>query len=202
LGQVPVTERVVVIEDDPELRIDHPHVVHLVARRANVEGAGEIGLVELVRQSLRMRPDRLVLGEVRGAEVAALLAAFTSGHQGGLTTLHAAGPADVPARMEALALQAGVPRAALHSQLSVAVDAVIHLERADGGDRRIDSVAVLVPDRRGFAQAQPALVCEQDVVVAGPAADLLARRLSQSVAGLPDAVGGMLVTPSDQDAGR
>ncbi|MGZ4618373.1 MAG: TadA family conjugal transfer-associated ATPase [Frankiaceae bacterium] len=202
LGQVPATERIVVIEDDPELRIDHPHVVHLDARRPNVEGAGEIGLGELVRQSLRMRPDRLVLGEVRGAEVAALLAAFTSGHQGGLTTLHAAGPADVPARMEALALQAGVPRAALHSQLSVAVDAVIHLERAAGGDRRVDTVAVLVPDRRGFAQAQPALVWAQGVVVPGPAAALLARRLGQSGAGLPDAVGGVLAGPPDRDMGR
>ena len=190
LGRVPPTERIVVLEDDQELRIDHPHVVHLVARRPNVEGAGEIRLGELVRQSLRMRPDRLVLGEVRGAEVASLLAAFTSGHQGGLTTVHAAGPAEVPARLEALALQAGVPRAALHSQLSVAVDAVIHLERGHDGRRRVGTVAVLVPDRRGFVHAQPALVCAEGGVVPGPAADLLSARLDRCRDGRPGAAGG------------
>jgi pilus assembly protein CpaF len=118
-----------------------------------------------------------VLGEVRGAEVAALLAAFTSGHQGGLTTVHAAGPAEVPARLEALALQAGLPREALHSQLSVAVDALIHLERGPDGVRSVGTVAVLAPDRRGFARAQPALVCAEREVVPGPGADLLAARL-------------------------
>src|SRR6185295_5278595 len=109
LGLVPPTERVVLVEDAAELRPVHPHVVGLEARTSNVEGAGAIGLRDLVRQALRMRPDRLVVGECRGAEVVDLLAALNTGHEGGAGTLHANTAGDVPARLEALGLLSGVP---------------------------------------------------------------------------------------------
>ena len=128
------------VEDAAELRPDHPHVVGLEARTANVEGVGAIELRTLVRQALRMRPDRLVVGEVRGAEVVDLLAALNTGHDGGCGTLHANSAADVPARVEALALAAGLGRAAVHSQLASGVAAVVHLQR--GRDGR-------TPPRRG-----------------------------------------------------
>ena len=111
------TERLVLVEDASELRPDHPHVVGLEARPANIEGAGEVTLRTLVRQALRMRPDRLVVGEVRGGEVVDLLAAMNTGHEGGCGTLHANSAADVPSRIEGLALAAGLPQAAVHSQL-------------------------------------------------------------------------------------
>ena len=117
LAAVPHHERVVTVEDAEELRPPHPHLVRLVARQANVEGAGTISLRDLVRQALRMRPDRLVVGEVRGAEVVDLLAALNTGHDGGAGTVHANTAGDVPARLEALAALGGVGRAALHAQL-------------------------------------------------------------------------------------
>ena len=107
----------------------HPHLIRLVARSANVEGAGEITLRQLVRQALRMRPDRIVVGEVRGAEVVDLLAALNTGHDGGAGTVHANSPAEVPARLEALAALGGLDRAALHSQLAAAVQVVLHVSR-------------------------------------------------------------------------
>ena len=119
LSLVDPAERVVLVEDAAELRPDHPHVVGLEARTANVEGVGAIELRTLVRQALRMRPDRLVVGEVRGGEVVDLLAALNTGHDGGCGTLHANSAGDVPARVEALALAAGLGRAAVHSQLGV-----------------------------------------------------------------------------------
>lgn len=136
-------ERVVLVEDAAELRPDHPRVVGLEGRPANVEGAGEVTLRMLVRQALRMRPDRVVVGEVRGAEVVDLLAALNTGHDGGCGTLHANRPADVPARVEALALAAGLPREAAHSQLASALQAVVHLGRGRDGGRRVAEVAVL-----------------------------------------------------------
>lgn len=120
LSLVPEPERLVLVEDSSELRPDHPHVVALEARPANVEGSGAVVLADLVRQALRMRPDRLVVGEVRGAEVIDLMAALNTGHEGGCGTLHANSAEDVPARIEALALAGGLPRAAAHSQLSAA----------------------------------------------------------------------------------
>src|SRR6185369_8286835 len=103
-------------EDSAELQPSHGHVVSLEARQPNVEGVGEITVRDLVRQALRMRPDRLVVGEVRGAEVIDLLAALNTGHEGGCGTLHANSPRDVPARVEALAVAAGLGRDAVHSQ--------------------------------------------------------------------------------------
>lgn len=120
LGAVDPAERVVCAEDAAELTPKHPHVVSLVARAVNVEGAGEITLRQLVRQALRMRPDRIVVGEVRGAEVVDLLAALNTGHDGGAGTVHANAPSEVPARLEALGALGGLDRAALHSQFAAA----------------------------------------------------------------------------------
>lgn len=142
LAMVDRRERLVVVEDAAELRPDHPHVVSLEARPANVEGAGEIVMRDLVRQALRMRPDRLVVGEVRGAEVVDLLAALNTGHDGGASTVHANTPADVPARMEALAALGGLTRAALHSQLAAGVQCLVQVSR--GPQRRqVESISVL-----------------------------------------------------------
>lgn len=142
LSEVPAGERIVIVEDSGELRPAHPHVVALEARQANVEGAGAVTLRDLVRQALRMRPDRLVVGEVRGAEVVELLAALNTGHEGGAGTLHANSAAAVPARLEALAALGGMAPAALHSQLVAAVHCVVHLRRC-GGRRVVDEVCVL-----------------------------------------------------------
>ena len=133
-------ERIVIIEDTAELEPIHPHVVRLQSRPANVEGAGQVTLRDLLRQSLRMRPDRIVVGEVRGPEIVDLLTALNTGHEGGAGTLHANAPHDVPARVEALALMAGVPRAAVHALLASAVDCVVHLERLPGGQRVVSGV--------------------------------------------------------------
>jgi pilus assembly protein CpaF len=118
---------------------------------------GQIELRTLVRQALRMRPDRIVVGEVRGGEVVELLAALNTGHDGGCGTVHANSPADVVARLEALALAAGLPRAALHSQLASALDVVVHCVRDGSGSRRVGEVAVLVRDADGQVTTTPAV---------------------------------------------
>ena len=144
LGVVDHGERIVTVEDVAELRPRHPHVVRLVSRPANIEGAGGVDLRDLVRQALRMRPDRLVVGEVRGAEVCELLAALNTGHDGGAGTVHANSAREVPARMEALASSGGLTRAALHSQLAAAVQVVLHMRRLADGKRVLETVGVLV----------------------------------------------------------
>lgn len=156
LGLIDPRERLVLVEDSTELRPDHPHVVGLEARPANVEGAGGVTVRDLVRQALRMRPDRLVVGEVRGDEVVDLLAALNTGHEGGCGTVHANSAADVPARFEALGVAAGLPRDAVHSQMAAGLDLVIHLTRDSRGLRRVREIAVLV-DRDGWVRAVPAL---------------------------------------------
>ncbi len=143
LGRCPERERLVVVEDVRELLIDHPHVVHLEGRAPNVEGAGEVTMRTLVRQALRMRPDRLVVGEVRGGEVQEMLAAMNTGHEGGCGTVHANTPGDVVARMEALGALAGLSRRAVHAQFASAVQAVVHVRRAEGGRRVVESVGVV-----------------------------------------------------------
>ena len=157
LGLVDPGHRLVIVEDGSELRPDHPHVVGLESRPANVEGAGEIPMRVLVRQALRMRPDRLVVGEVRGAEITDLLAAMNTGHEGGCGTLHANSAADVPARVEALAVAAGLPRSAAHSQLASAVDVVLHLRRDPDGLRRLVEVGCLERGPDGMVRAVPAV---------------------------------------------
>ncbi|WP_374007904.1 TadA family conjugal transfer-associated ATPase [Leifsonia sp. LS-T14] len=136
LANAPPDERIVVIEDVAELRIPHPHVVGLETRQPNLEGAGGVDLRRLVREALRMRPDRLVLGECRGEEVRDLLAALNTGHDGGAGTLHANSLEDVPARLEALGALSGLDDRALARQAVSAIGLVVHLERA-GGERRL-----------------------------------------------------------------
>ena len=142
LNEIPRQERILIIEDSRELVPSHPHCVRLEARPANSEGAGRITLTDLVRQALRMRPDRLVLGEARGAELVDLLAAMNTGHEGGCGTLHANSAHDVPARLEALASLGGLNRAACHAQVTSAVDLVIHLQRV-GASRHVGQIGVV-----------------------------------------------------------
>jgi pilus assembly protein CpaF len=142
LSLVPARERLVLVEDVGELHPVHPHVVRLEARHTNVEGRGEVTLADLTRQALRMRPDRIVVGECRGSEVRDLLAALNTGHAGGCATLHANTATDVPARLEALAGAAGLEPAAVAAQAAAAFEAVLHVRR-DDGRRRLAEIGVL-----------------------------------------------------------
>ena len=173
LSLVSDEERIVIVEDAAELRPRHPHVVSLEARQPNVEGVGEIPLRVLVRQALRMRPDRLVVGEVRGAEVVDMLAAMNTGHDGGCGTLHANSASDVPARLEALGVAAGLPRAAVHAQVGAAVQAVVHLRRRRSGERQVAGIAVVDRGRDGIVTAIPALDLGGVDPALGPGADRL-----------------------------
>lgn len=136
-------ERLVIVEDTTEVLVPGAHLIRLQSRPPNLEGAGEVTLTTLVRQALRMRPDRLVVGEVRGAEVRELLSALNTGHDGGCGTIHANSSHDVVARFEALGLLAGLDAAAVRGQLASAVSVVIHVRREPGGGRVVDSVGVL-----------------------------------------------------------
>lgn len=152
-------ERVVIVEDTTELKPSLPHVVSVQSRHANTEGSGALGLADLVRQALRMRPDRLVVGECRGAEVTDLLAALNTGHCG-CGTVHANTAQDVPARLEALGLLAGVPVEALRRQIVSGLQVVVHLERDRSGPtpglRRVGAIGVVV-DSAGGVQVVNAL---------------------------------------------
>jgi pilus assembly protein CpaF len=181
LGEADPADRIVVVEDSAELRPDHPHVVRLEARVANAEGAGAIDLRALVREALRMRPDRLVVGEVRGAECVDLLAALNVGHDGGAGTLHANSPIDVPARVEALCTAGGLSRAAAHSQLAAGLRAFVHLARDRAGRRRLDSVGVPRRTATGLVEVVPAVR-----VVRGELVDDVGRReLDRLLGGAP-----------------
>ncbi|NRQ40728.1 TadA family conjugal transfer-associated ATPase [Nonomuraea sp. NN258] len=178
LSQADPRERLLLVEDSAELRPLHPHVVRLESRPANLEGAGGVGLRDLVRQALRMRPDRLVVGEVRGAEVIDLLAALNTGHEGGCGTLHANAAADVPPRLEALGCAAGLSREAVHSQLAAALDVVIHLTRGcQDGRRRISEICLLARTSSSLVEAVPALTfTPSGRVLTGPGYEALTRR--------------------------
>lgn len=143
-------ERILTIEDVAEVRLDHPHHVRLEARQPNLEGAGGIGLARLVREALRMRPDRLVVGECRGEEIRELLSALNTGHDGGAGTVHANSLTDVPARLEALGALAGLTDHALARQVTSAIGVVIHVTRDRDGTRRVSSLGrpALGPDGR------------------------------------------------------
>lgn len=151
-GLVDARERVITIEETAELRLTQPHVVRLESRPANAEGSGAVSVRELVRAALRMRPDRLVVGEVRGAEALDLLQALNTGHEGSLSTVHANSPLDALRRVSTLALfgEVGLPHAAICEQLRSAVDIVIQVGRAARGAREISSVVEVVPDSAGF----------------------------------------------------
>ncbi len=169
-------ERLVLVEDAIELRPRHPHVVRLESRLANAEGAGGVDLSVLVRQALRMRPDRLVVGEVRGREVVDLLAALNTGHDGGASTVHANRVEHVPARFEALGVAAGLSRDAVHSQLAAAVEVVVHLRRGSDGRRWISGLGV-VQTANGVVHVVPAVLFDRDRVSDGPASAHLFQRL-------------------------
>lgn len=148
LGVAPPADRIIVIEDVGEIRVAHPHVVSLQARQANLEGAGEIGLARLVREALRMRPDRLVLGECRGEEIRELLTALNTGHDGGAGTIHANSLGDVAARLEALGALAGLSPEAVGRLTASALHAVVHVERGPGG-RRVAAIGRPALDASG-----------------------------------------------------
>ena len=150
-------ERLVLVEDAAELDPRHPHVVGLQSRHGNVEGAGSVDQAELVRQALRMRPDRLIVGECRGAEVRELLAAMNTGHDGAGGTIHANSAASVPARLAALGALAGMSSTTVNLQAASALDVVIHLTRGDSG-RRIAEIAAVTADAEGRLLAVPALL--------------------------------------------
>jgi len=139
-------ERVVTIEDAAELRLQQPHVVRMESRPASVEGRGEVTVRDLLRNALRMRPDRIVIGEVRGPEALDLLTALNTGHDGALSTVHANSPSDALSRLETLALMAGLglPHGAIAEQVQRGVDLVVHLERRSDGSRRVTEIAEVV----------------------------------------------------------
>lgn len=139
LACVPPDERILLVEDVTEMAVSHPHTVRLQGRAANTEGAGRVTLDELVRQALRMRPDRLVVGEVRGPEVRELLMALNTGHEGGCGTVHANRAADVPARLEALGALGGVEPQVVRAQAALGIDLVVHLRRGPTG-RRVEEI--------------------------------------------------------------
>jgi pilus assembly protein CpaF len=148
---VGAAERIVTIEDTAELRLQQPHVVRLEARPASVEGRGEVSIRRLVRNALRMRPDRIVVGEVRGPEALDMLGAMSSGHDGSLCTVHAGSPAEALRRIETLALMAGVglPHAAVREQVAGAIDLVVHQARLGDGSRRVVALAEVVRTAEG-----------------------------------------------------
>jgi pilus assembly protein CpaF len=135
-------ERVVTVEDAAELRLQQPHVVRLESRPPGVEGRGEVTIRDLLRNALRMRPDRIVIGEVRGAEALDLLTALNTGHDGALSTVHASSARDAVARLETLALMAGIglPHEAIADQVRRGIDLIVHLERAADGSRRVAEI--------------------------------------------------------------
>jgi pilus assembly protein CpaF len=188
LGLVPPDERIVLVEDAAELRPLHPHVVALQARTSNVEGAGAVDLRDLVRQALRMRPDRLVVGECRGAEVVDLLGALNTGHEGGAGTLHANTPGDVPARLEALGLLGGLPRAALHALVAAALQVVLQVRRTPAG-RVLESVCLLLPS--GPQRLVTVVPAWRAADGQGPAAARLARLLAERDVRVPEALPGV-----------
>ena len=151
--------RIVTIEETAELRLAQPHVVRLEARPANSEGVGATSVRDLVRAALRMRPDRIVVGEVRGGEALDMLQALNTGHDGSLSTVHANGPADALARIETLTLLAGVglPLPAVRAQIAAAIDAVVFVSRREGGERRVECVAEVASAKRGGLTARTLL---------------------------------------------
>lgn len=181
-------ERIVTIEDTAELRVRHEHTVALLARPANVEGAGAVELRELVRQALRMRADRLVVGEFRGAEIVELLAALNTGHAGGAATVHANSVEDVAARLVALAALGGMPADALAAQAASALDVLVHVRRDRDGRRRVEQLAVWPA---GPGLSEPGLAWTRQAGV-GPAAGRLRTMLEAAEVAVPPMLTGVL----------
>ncbi|MBO3088545.1 CpaF family protein [Cellulomonas dongxiuzhuiae] len=165
-GLIPAHERIVTIEDAAELSLQQEHVVRLESRPANVEGKGQVTIRDLVRNSLRMRPDRIVVGEVRGGETLDMLQAMNTGHEGSLATVHANSALDAMGRLETLATMSELelPVATLRDQINSAIDVIVHLERGADGTRRVREVAALVSRRREDYQLAPLMTFEPDPV--------------------------------------
>jgi pilus assembly protein CpaF len=179
---VPAGERIVTIEDTAELRLRQPHVVRLEARPPSVEGRGEVTIRRLVRNALRMRPDRIVVGEVRGPEALDMLAAMSTGHDGSLCTVHAGSPEEALRRLETLALMAGLglPHAAIREQVSDAIDLIVHQARMPGGARRVVAVAEVVRVAAGPATRELYGWRGDRPVWRAALGDALARRLAEA----------------------
>lgn len=178
LAHVSPDHRIVIVEDSAELNPIHAHVVRMQSRLANVEGAGAITLRDLVRTSLRMRPNRIVVGEVRGAEVVELLSALNTGHEGGCGTVHANSPTHVPARLEALGLTAGLDRTALHALMAAGLDAVIHVQRLSSGQRIMHGIHVTSLNHIGHVITTPAITWNGSLWERGHGWGELQRRLA------------------------
>ena len=207
-GFIPPDERIVTIEDSAELQLQQPHVVALEARPPNVEGRGQVTIRDLVRNSLRMRPDRIVVGEVRGAETLDMLQAMNTGHDGSLTTVHANSAEDAIIRMETLASMSdvAVPFEALRDQINSAIDVIVQLERAADGKRRIVEVAAVASARRDTFRLATVMQFRPDPAgvertVTGrfmhyPLPELVRARLELAAQPWPD-----VFTPARADAG-
>lgn len=163
-SQIPLVQRIVTIEDSAELQISHPHVVKLEARPPSIEGRGAITIRDLVKNALRMRPDRIVVGEVRGPEASDMLVAMNTGHEGSLTTLHANNPRDALARLETLMLtaQSGLPHAAIREQIASAIHLIVHQARLQSGQRVVHAVAEVCGVESGVIQTQTIVRMDRD----------------------------------------
>jgi pilus assembly protein CpaF len=168
-SRIPSGERVITIEDAAELRLPHDHVLRLESRPANAEGAGEVQIRDLVRNALRMRPDRIVVGEVRGAEALDMVQAMNTGHEGSLSTCHANSPGDALRRLETMVLSAGIglPFDAVRQQLAASIDLIVHVARGRDGRRAVVTIEELLPladQRSGSPLATRQLADRRDVV--------------------------------------
>jgi len=180
LGLIDSGQRTVIVEDSTELHPAHPQIVRLQSRQPNAEGAGAVPLRDLVRQALRMRPDRIVVGEVRGAEVLDLLIAFNTGHEGSAGTVHANSASDVPARLAALGLLANVDRLSIHALINSGLSVVVHVSR-ECGRRVIESINVLRVEPDGSSAFAPAWVRRCGVLEPGQAHEQWQRLIAQSL---------------------
>ena len=183
LSSISVNERLICIEEISELHPAHPHVVHLQARQANTQGLGEVSLSELVRAAMRMRPDRIILGECRGGEVRDIMSALNTGHRGSFATIHANTPAEVPARLSALGALVGMSAEATHVQAHAAFDLVVHMERSVGSDgntgRRVAQIGVFGLERGELTCSCAYRIDRRGRGSTGPAWEELRRVLSR-----------------------
>lgn len=183
LSSISVNERLICIEEISELHPAHPHVVHLQARQANTQGRGEVSLSELVRAAMRMRPDRIILGECRGGEVRDIMSALNTGHRGSFATIHANTPAEVPARLNALGALAGMSAEATHVQARAAFDLVVHMERSVGSygntGRRVAQIGVFGLERGELTCSCAYRIDRRGRGSTGPAWEELRRVLSR-----------------------
>lgn len=183
LSSISVNERLICIEEISELHPAHPHVVHLQARQANTQSRGEVSLSELVRAAMRMRPDRIILGECRGGEVRDIMSALNTGHRGSFATIHANTPAEVPARLSALGALAGMSAEATHVQARAAFDLVVHMERSVGSygntGRRVAQIGVFGLERGELTCACAYRIDRRGRGSTGPAWEELRRVLSR-----------------------